>query len=51
VILRRQVVIGEVVEGETPYRTADRAELAVDRFIVPKAVQLVQAASELTDAR
>ena len=50
-ILRRQVIVGEVVEGEAPYRTAHRAELAVDRVIVPEPVELVQPASELADAR
>src|ERR1700675_2898763 len=35
VILRRQVVVGEVVESEAPYRTAHRAELLVDGLVVP----------------
>jgi hypothetical protein len=50
-ILRRQVVVGEVVEGEAPYGTAHRAELPVDRIVVAQAVELTQAASELADAR
>jgi hypothetical protein len=51
VVLRRHVVVGEVVEGEAPYRPAHRGELLVDRFLAPEPVELVQAASELADAR
>jgi hypothetical protein len=40
-VLRRKVVVGEIVEGEAPYRTAHRAELLVDRVLVPKPVELV----------
>jgi hypothetical protein len=50
VALRRQVVVGEVVEGEAPYRATHRGELLVDRFLAPEPVQLVQAAGELADA-
>jgi hypothetical protein len=51
VIPRRQVFVGEVVEGEAPDRTAHRAELAVDRIVVTEPVELMQAASELADTR
>jgi hypothetical protein len=39
VVLRRQVVVGEVVEGEAPYRAAHRAEFALDRVLAPEPVQ------------
>jgi hypothetical protein len=45
-----QVVVGEVVESESPNGTAHRAELPVDRIVVSHPVELVQTASEL-DAR
>jgi hypothetical protein len=48
VVLGRQVVVGEVVEGEAPYRAAHRGELAVDR-VVTKPVEPVQAARELAE--
>jgi hypothetical protein len=50
-VLSRQVLVGEVVEGEAPYRTANRAELVVDGVLAPEPVELMQAASELADAR
>jgi hypothetical protein len=50
VVLRREVIVGEVVEGVAPDRPAHRAELALDRIVVPEPVELVQAASELADA-
>jgi hypothetical protein len=34
-VLSRQVLVGEVVEGEAPYRTANRAELVVDGVSPP----------------
>ena len=39
------------VEGEAPNSTTHSVELAVDRVVVPEPVELVQAASELADAR
>jgi hypothetical protein len=48
VILRRQVIIGKVVEGVAPYCPTHSAELAVNG---PEPVELMQAASKLADAR
>jgi hypothetical protein len=45
VVLRRQIIVGEVVECEAPYGTAHRAELPVDRIIVPQPVESMQAVS------
>jgi hypothetical protein len=36
VVLRRQVVVGKVVEGVAPYRPARRGELAIDQFVTPR---------------
>jgi hypothetical protein len=43
VVLRRQVIVGEIVEGEAPY-------LAAHGVVVSEPVELVQPASELADA-
>jgi hypothetical protein len=50
-VLRRQVLVGEVIESEAPYRPAHRAELLVDGVVIPELVELMQAASELANAR
>jgi hypothetical protein len=50
-IFSREVLVGEVVEGEAPYHTTHRAELVVDGILAPEPVELMQAASELADAR
>ena len=47
VILRRQVIIGKVVEGVAPYCPTHSAELAVNGRIVPEPVDLMQTAGEL----
>src|ERR1700731_966427 len=50
VILGRQILVGEVIEGVATYCPTHSAEFAVNGLVVPNAAELMQAASELADA-
>jgi hypothetical protein len=49
-VVRRQVVVGKVVQAIASDHPAYRVELAVDHLVAPGLVELVKSAGELADA-
>jgi hypothetical protein len=49
-VVRRQIIVGEVVQAVAPYRPAYRVELAVDHLVALDLMELVKGAGELADA-